>query len=133
MAESTEFVDKLAGLSNELKLLVDSMGADRRTAGRIPLDSPYSLTLSGAGMSAIRCRLPEISLSGMRLELPGGASLAGKSGDTFHLETSQGPLSNCINGIGAKLIWEDGLLSGFEFLEHLKGMEASLEEAVSRS
>ena len=132
MEESIDFVNELAELSTKLKHLVDSMGSDRRGADRIPLDSPYTLSLTGKSQSAGTCRLLDVSRSGMRVETI-GTTLRPETGTMFQVGAEKQPLADLLRSRAAKLVWADGSLCGFEFNETLDISESGLADVVSKS
>lgn len=132
MEESITFVNELAELADKLKRLVDSMGSDRRSADRIPMDSPYPLSLSGGPEGSQICRLLDISLGGMRVEITAGTMKA-NAGTVFHIQADNGPLADLMNSRSAKLAWADSSLCGFVFSEPLGASESALAQAVAKS
>ncbi|MDR1125898.1 MAG: methyl-accepting chemotaxis protein, partial [Deltaproteobacteria bacterium] len=131
MRESTAFVAELASLSEKLKKLVDSMGSDRRDTDRLQVDSPYIVHISAPGQGRKRCRLLDISLTGIRLELEDGGLPGNSAGKVFKLEPGQGQLGDLLNNRSAKLVWHDSPLCGFELTEPIKATAKALHDAVS--
>jgi methyl-accepting chemotaxis protein len=131
MRESTAFVAELASLSEKLKKLVESMGSDRRDTDRLQIDSPYPVHISAPGQSRRRCRLLDVSLTGIRLELEGGGLPEGSVGKVFKLEPGRGRLGELLDNRSARLVWHDSPLCGFELTEPMKNTAQELHNAVS--
>lgn len=133
MDESTAFVTELARLSEELKQIVDSMGSDRRRRDRFSLDSPYMVTISGLGGSPRSCRLLDISPSGLRVEMEALPSTQLKQGIPVVIQASTPPFANTLNGVKARMNWQDGILIGLEFETPLPVAPKELEQLAARA
>jgi hypothetical protein len=95
------------------------------------LDSPYLVHISAPGQGRKRCRLLDISLTGIRLELEDGGLAEGSVGKVFTLEPGPGRLGELLDNHSFKLVWHDGLLCGCELTEPIKSTPDALHGAVS--
>ncbi|MDR1241993.1 MAG: methyl-accepting chemotaxis protein [Deltaproteobacteria bacterium] len=131
MRESATFVAELASLSEKLEKLVESMGSERRDTDRLQVDSPYIVYISAPGHGRKRCRLLDVSITGVRLELEDGGLPEGSVGKVFKLEPGHGQLGKLLDNHSFKLVWHDGLLCGCELTEPIKSTPEALHSAVS--
>ena len=130
MVASMEAVQELSSLSEELKLLVDSMGSERRGAERHTFDSPYTIAIAGEGVRADSCRIIDMGLGGMRLELPPNTPV--KLNSSVRITATQPPMEKVLNGCFGTLVWHDGILCGIEFETHLSMTEKDLSVLVAK-
>ena len=133
MRESSEFVEQLARLSEELKRLVDSMGNDRRRADRMLLDWPYQVFLAGLPGGARQCRLIDISLTGMRIQVSGGIKDVEWRNVALTLTADQPPLADLLNDMAVRIVWADGMLAGIEFDQALSCNEDQLKRTIEET
>jgi hypothetical protein len=133
MGESEAFVAELATLSEELKHLVDSMGEERRREDRLLLDSPYMVTLEGIDSKPRVGRLLDLSMSGLRLEIQGGAP--GKppaAWSPVRLLADQKPLAVLLHGVNGQLAWRDGILCGIQLDKQLNTQFDELKRLIDQ-
>ncbi len=131
MRESAAFVEQLSGLSEQLKRLVDSMGSDRRGADRLPLESLYTISLSGK-RGVCQCRVLDVSLGGLRLEMQDNRLPQDDGGAEYTITAQQGVLGGLLNGVHGHIVWVDGALCGLEFTDKLAVSSEALGEAVAK-
>jgi acyl transferase domain-containing protein len=133
MGESEAFVAELATMSEELKRLVDSMGVERRQKDRLNLDSPYMLTVEGMDSTPHVCRLVNLSLNGMHLEIQDGAlSKTPTVSAPVSLRTDQAPLAALLHGMRGRIAWHDGILCGINLDKPLNTQFDGLKQLVDR-
>lgn len=132
MQESMEFVSELSALAEELKRLIDAMGSDRRRADRLQVDYPYAVTISGLGSSPLKGRLLDISLNGIRIEMPGTQNIRTDTDIPIQIFADEAPLNAVLNKRQGHLVWQDGTFCGIEFFEKLPVSGADLGLMVNK-
>ncbi|MDR0465815.1 MAG: methyl-accepting chemotaxis protein [Deltaproteobacteria bacterium] len=132
MGESVAFVEELSTLFDDLKLLVDSMGAERRSGNRLRLNVEYPLTVAGPDSKPHACRLLDVSLSGVRLEIPSDGTDAITAEAGVSLNATQEPLAAVLRGATGQVAWRDGILCGIELSGQLKESLEDLQRIVNK-
>ncbi|MCL1889451.1 MAG: methyl-accepting chemotaxis protein [Desulfovibrionaceae bacterium] len=136
MSESEAFVEELSNLAAELKNLVESMGSERRHADRLQLDVQYMLSLEGAGAKPCFCRLLDISLDGVRLEMQDGVSDDIATRAAVRIQADRGALADLLCGASGRIAWRDGILCGIKLdtslevsFDDLKRIVANIQQS----
>ena len=131
MDESEAFVTELAELAEDLKKIVEAMGEERRQADRLQLDAPYMIRLEGPSGKPATCRVLDISLTGMRLELMDSAANISEQA-TVLLKADNAPLGTTLNNMKGCIAWRDGHLCGIALDTPLKIKFNELKHIVSQ-
>lgn len=129
MHESTDLVQNLSGLADNLKGIIDSMGSERRQADRCALDYPYTINVTVPDGTTWPCRLINISPRGLNMELPRELKIL--SPKTPVVFNSKGePFESILKGQRAAVQWCDNMLCGVE-LETILPIEISVLRAMA--
>jgi hypothetical protein len=132
MGESEAFVRELASLADELKSLIDAMGSDRRREDRLLLDTPYVLTMEGLGPTPLACRLLDLSVSGLRLEIQGSRRSELPTRGAVRIRADQAPLSGILHGITGRVAWVDGVLYGIALDKRFQTPFDDLKQMIAK-
>ncbi len=115
MRESHDFVHNLTLLSEKVKSLIETLNNDRRIKDRIYMDLPYFLDLQDSQLGTLSCRLLDLSLEGMHLELQASVNDDHFIGKKITLYATQEPLASVITGRQATIRWKKDALFGLLF------------------
>jgi methyl-accepting chemotaxis protein len=130
MTDSAKFVTDLSRQSENLKLLVESMGSDRRRSQRFTPASPQMVTVTGLGNTPLLCRVMDIASLGVRVEVQGKQPPAAvTSRAPIRVKASEPPLNAILDSTG-HLAWQDGLFLGIEFEKSLPCDSKELEKLL---
>ena len=111
MRDSSRMVDELTNLASEFKRIIDSMGAERRQQERCMVDFAYTVEVRTPTGTVIPCRLFNISLTGMSLELP-NPKVALSQGTIVSLRGVGKPLDHLLAQARGVVQWHDGMFCG---------------------
>jgi len=134
MQESEQCVDALISSASKLKILVDSMGAEKRLEKRIQLTAPLYIKLDSNLGQTIEGRILNINTHGFCLELNDNIELA----PSAQFKISKDKIISIIPFLAEKsifLVWKEGHLCGMHFntplTATLKTIEETLKEYIS--
>ena len=130
MQDSMTSVQELSTLSDELKEIIDSMGNERRETERCAFDYAYTVEVKDRNGKVIPCRLINISLKGLSLELPSEAVRLAR-GTLVNLSGKGKPLQDLLNASRASVQWQDGVFCGVELEDPLKTELSWLAEVAA--
>jgi methyl-accepting chemotaxis protein len=130
MAQSANFVTDLSRQSGELERLVESMGSDRRRSDRVPLDSPCQAEISGPGGQKYACRVLDISVHGVRLDMA-GQQMPAEQPARLRFLSADPPLDSLLRDAEGSLSWCDASFLGIEFGKPLPIQSSELAQLLS--
>jgi hypothetical protein len=120
MTASEEAVKELHVLSDSLKSMIESMGADRRRHTRFTLDSPCAIhvDLSGCGQRSLQ--VMDVSVEGLRVrgEMP-AIENPRENRMAVRILRAGPPLDALLEGLEASVAWQDGGFTGFQLRKRL--------------
>jgi methyl-accepting chemotaxis protein len=119
MTESARFVADLSALSNSLKQLVEAMGSDRRRTERIVLETRCVVAVIGLANAPCKCRIMDISTSGLRLELQDRTDVKVERGALLKFRCSDASLAALLDNAAGRYMWHDEPFVGIEFVKPL--------------
>ena len=92
------------------------------------------LSIVGPAGKPCTCRLLDISLTGMRLELQAGDAIDLCAQATVRIQTEQAPLAGLLRGASASasIAWRDGILCGIALNTPIKMQFNELKQIIGK-